>query len=49
MSRTVRYRLQNKIAHGGMAEIFLAWQVGVEELPALGVLEKEIKGRFAQL
>jgi polar amino acid transport system ATP-binding protein/sulfate transport system ATP-binding protein len=32
-----------------LVERGLAWQLGVEELPAFGVLEKEIKGRFAQL
>jgi eukaryotic-like serine/threonine-protein kinase len=46
MSRGVRYRVLRKIAHGGMAEIFLALQVGAEGfekpvvlkriLPALG-------------
>ena len=40
MSRTVRYRLQNKIAHGGMAEIFLAWQVGVEGFQKQVVLKR---------
>lgn len=46
MSRGVRYRVLRKIAHGGMAEIFLALQIGAEGfekpvvlkriLPALG-------------
>jgi len=40
MSRTVRYRLQNKIAHGGMAEIFLALQVGVEGFQKQVVLKR---------
>ena len=40
MSRTVRYRLHNKIAHGGMAEIFLAWQVGVEGFQKQVVLKR---------
>ncbi|MES1157573.1 MAG: serine/threonine-protein kinase [Haliangium ochraceum] len=40
MSRTVRYRLQNKIAHGGMAEIFLAWQVGAEGFQKQVVLKR---------
>jgi len=40
MSRTVRYRLQNKIAHGGMAEIFLSLQVGVEGFEKQVVLKR---------
>ena len=40
MSRTVRYRLQNKIAHGGMAEIFLAYQVGAEGFEKQVVLKR---------
>src|SRR6266480_3163389 len=40
MSRTVRYRLQNKIAHGGMAEIFLAWQIGAEGFAKQVVLKR---------
>ena len=40
MSRTVRYRLLNKIAHGGMAEIFLAFQVGAEGFEKQVVLKR---------
>jgi serine/threonine protein kinase len=40
MSRTVRYRLLNKIAHGGMAEIFLAWQTGAEGFQKQVVLKR---------
>jgi serine/threonine protein kinase len=40
MPRAVRYRVLNKIAHGGMAEIFLALQTGVEGFQKPVVLKR---------
>ena len=40
MARGVRYRVLNKIAHGGMAEIFLALQVGAEGFQKPVVLKR---------
>ena len=40
MSRTVRYRVLRKLAHGGMAEIFLASQVGAEGFEKTVVLKR---------
>ena len=40
MSRGVRYRILHKIAHGGMAEIFLALQVGAEGFTKQVVLKR---------
>src|SRR5687767_3465539 len=40
MPRAVRYRVLNKIAHGGMAEIFLALQVGAEGFQKPVVLKR---------
>jgi eukaryotic-like serine/threonine-protein kinase len=40
MARGVRYRVLNKIAHGGMAEIFLALQVGAEGFTKQVVLKR---------
>src|SRR5688572_15123046 len=40
MSRAVRYRILHKIAHGGMAEIFLALQVGAEGFTKQVVLKR---------
>jgi serine/threonine protein kinase len=40
MSRAVRYRIMRKIAHGGMAEIYLARQVGAEGFEKQVVLKR---------
>jgi eukaryotic-like serine/threonine-protein kinase len=40
MPRAVRYRLLNKIAHGGMAEIYLALQAGAEGFQKQVVLKR---------
>src|SRR5262245_46316665 len=40
MSRGVRYRVLRKLAHGGMAEIFLALQVGAEGFEKPVVLKR---------
>ena len=40
MPRGVRYRVLNKIAHGGMAEIFLALQGGAEGFQKPVVLKR---------
>jgi serine/threonine protein kinase len=40
MTRTVRYHVVNKIAHGGMAEIFLALQMGAEGFEKQVVLKR---------
>ena len=40
MPRAVRYRLVNKIAHGGMAEIYLALQAGAEGFQKQVVLKR---------
>ena len=40
MPRAVRYRVLNKIAHGGMAEIFLALQTGAEGFQKMVVLKR---------
>jgi serine/threonine protein kinase len=40
MSRAVRYRIVRKIAHGGMAEIYLALQVGAEGFEKQVVLKR---------
>jgi eukaryotic-like serine/threonine-protein kinase len=40
MSKAVRYRVVNKIAHGGMAEIFLAMQIGAEGFKKPVVLKR---------
>jgi len=40
MSRAVRYHVVNKIAHGGMAEIFLAVQTGAEGFQKQVVLKR---------
>ena len=40
MSRGVRYRVLRKIAHGGMAEIFTALQVGAEGFEKPVVLKR---------
>jgi serine/threonine-protein kinase len=40
MSRAVRYHVINKIAHGGMAEIFLAVQTGAEGFQKQVVLKR---------
>jgi len=40
MSRALRYHVISKIAHGGMAEIFLAWQVGAEGFQKQVVLKR---------
>jgi serine/threonine protein kinase len=40
MSRAVRYRILRKIAHGGMAEIYLALQVGAEGFEKQVVLKR---------
>jgi len=40
MARAVRYRILRKIAHGGMAEIFLALQTGAEGFQKSVVLKR---------
>ena len=40
MPRAVRYRVLRKIAHGGMAEIFLALQTGAEGFKKPVVLKR---------
>src|SRR6187402_2666525 len=40
MSRGVRYRVLRKIAHGGMAEIFTALQIGAEGFEKPVVLKR---------
>src|SRR5262245_3573932 len=40
MARAVRYRLLHKIAHGGMAEIYLALQTGAEGFQRQVVLKR---------
>ena len=40
MARAVRYRILRKIAHGGMAEIFLALQKGAEGFQKPVVLKR---------
>ena len=40
MRETARYRVLRKIAHGGMAEIFLALQLGVEGFQKQVVLKR---------
>ena len=40
MPRAVRYRVLRKIAHGGMAEIFLAMQTGAEGFQKPVVLKR---------
>jgi serine/threonine protein kinase len=47
MARAVRYRVLNKIAHGGMAEIFLALQTGVEGFQKPVVLKRILPGLAA--
>src|SRR5438045_9381153 len=40
MARGLRYHLVNKIAHGGMAEIYLALQIGAEGFSKQVVLKR---------
>ena len=40
MARGLRYHLVNKIAHGGMAEIYLALQIGAEGFAKQVVLKR---------
>jgi len=42
MARAVRYRLLHKIAHGGMAEIYLALQAGAEGFQRQVVLKRVV-------
>jgi serine/threonine protein kinase len=47
MSDTARYRVLRKIAHGGMAEIFLALQLGAEGFEKPVVLKRILPGLAA--
>src|SRR3954453_10144679 len=47
MSDTARYRVLRKIAHGGMAEIFLALQLGAEGFQKPVVLKRILPGLAA--
>ena len=47
MSEPARYRVLRKIAHGGMAEIFLALQMGVEGFQKQVVLKRILPGLAA--
>lgn len=44
MSRSLRYRVIRKLAHGGMAEIFLAMQIGAEGFEKPVVLKRILPG-----